>query len=316
MGRFKKPKFRGINLEQLIEFRQKHTYEQTLIKYHIKTGLFWNMANAAFNEEGIVDKEEFNELFTIERPSLDWRYRDGKNLPRGVFLSRHNNVALIELALERIDMYAIAPRAVKVQKIREKVLNYDPQDEEKKNGGLQYFMDNGLGGLLIMSPHLSKNNSTRAVLEYYDRARAVGLFDRSQDEYLMRGELRERSMWKGEGGVELAIETLEDLLWCLPGYRHGSRDARVKIIMKNILMYEGEREKDNGVRGWIQNQGVQSMLIQCPAVKNSADKAFRLYDDARGTQLFNTNHSIYLRPQDFHRGRSRWIGMARYTRGA
>jgi len=179
-----------INQEAVLSFRLQEgsSYVETLNTFGLKPGMFYKIAKDGYIE-GRIDDEELERCLIIERPTLDdffdeVRKGERRRLPNGTHKSKQNNVSLVEIALESLDEYRSADREERIKIIRDKVLEYESKDG-KNRGAQQFFHDNDLSGLMNNSPHLRKKDSPIALLELYDKERGIGLFDRTQKEYLV-----------------------------------------------------------------------------------------------------------------------------------
>jgi len=288
-----------INLRNLVRFRQGSSYAQTLSWFDLRPQRFFKHAKDA-HLEGLVNDDELESLLEIEKSTLQDYYKEVRGgersiLPRGTHLSRENNAVLVEILLETIEGYERASREERVQLLREHVINYESQTGPK-NGALQFFIDNGLGGMLTTSPHLRKAGSPLATLELINTARSLGLFDRTEDIYLGRWEITEKSMWQGRTGKELTVEATEDILWRIPGYRTANREQRITLIRKHVINYKSLTGRYNGALQFFHDNGLIGMLCTSPHLrkKDSPLATLELYNTTRSLGLFDRTQDVYL----------------------
>ena len=298
---------RRIDLEALVRFRQRHSYAETLDRFGLKPQRFLQLSKDALLEQ-LVDDAGFEALLTIEKPTLQDYYqevRDGerKQLPPGTLQCRQNNATLVEIVLETIPAYKSADRHGKIHLIRAHVINY-VSPTGPQNGAQQFFYDNGLEGMLTKSPHLRKTNSPIAAMELYDREREVGLFDRTQHDYLGQWEIKENGMWQGKTGKELTIEAIEDTLWKIPTYRTANRNERLRLIRTHVINYISPTEPQNGAVQFFYNHGLAGMLTGSPHLRKTGSPiaAIELYDRSRNQHLFDNSYPDHIRDEELARG--------------
>src|SRR3989338_6369122 len=239
------------------------SYASTLQKFQMEgqPDRYFFYARKAF-EEGFVNEQGLELLVQMEKLTLKEYYDDVQSgereqFPHGTHLNRANVAILTELALETIEGFETANREGKIKLIRDKIIG---KNEETGKRVLQFFLDCGLGGMLMHSRYLDKKNSPLAVLELYNRERKLNLFDRSQGEYLGRWEIRKRGMWKGKAGKDLAVEAIEDVLWKIPGYKTATREEKIRLIRTYVMGYRSPTGKEHGTLQFLKDSGLSGML--------------------------------------------------------
>ncbi len=107
----------------------------------------------------------------------------------------------------------------------------------------KYFKNFGLKGLIdgknLPSNSLPDKLNLRTLLNWYSDKNNYSWFDRSKEIYIPNSKIRTEVMWSGKGSVDLALETIQDSLFAIPGYRHAedshNRDDQIKILNNFIF---------------------------------------------------------------------------------
>ena len=189
-------------------------------------------------------------------------------------------VEAIEEVLWRIPGYRHASRKRKIDIIRQEVI---------RTGAVHFFEKYSLAGMLQKSPCLDKKDSPAAAFRFYDKGRGLGLFDRTEKEYLGRWEFGEQGMWRDDTDGILTAEAIEDVLWRIPGYRHASRERKIEIIRQEVIR--------TGAMRFFRQHHLLGMLGNSPHLSklDSPAEALRFYNSERDVGLFDRSKKEYLR---------------------
>ncbi|MBI2136651.1 hypothetical protein HYU06_06285 [Candidatus Woesearchaeota archaeon] len=300
-------KKRNLRIDTVIDYRLSHSYTETLQEFGLTPCKFFRVVKDAY-AQGVVNQSRLEQCLIIERPTLDDYFNEVKSgerkrFPDGTHLSKANNVSLVEIVLEKLPVdekypgYAAATREQKIELIRKHVINYKSQTPDADNGARQFFYDNGLAGLMSASPHLRKINSPRVLMELYDKERKIGLFDRTQKEYLGRWEITENGMWQGDSNKQFAVEVIEDVLWHIPGYRDATREEKIRLIREHIIGYKAkDPNSQNGPLQFFYDNGLKGLMNSSAHLRKkcSPRALMELYDRERKSGLFDKSKDDYL----------------------
>ncbi|MBI3036761.1 hypothetical protein HYY73_03350 [Candidatus Woesearchaeota archaeon] len=168
-----------------------------------------------------------------------------------------------------------------------------------------YFSSRGLNWLMSSfvdvtgKEGIKKEYSPRAVLEFYNKQKGLGWFDRTQLTYVPGWKIRERYKWqRGEESVQLALEAIQDVLRTLPGFRQaedsGNREEQVRIVNQLIL--------HTALTDFFEKAGLSGLMQRFVDTKGRAGirkgqspkAVLEFYSENMGLDWFNRTQPTYV----------------------
>ena len=170
---------------------------------------------------------------------------------------------------------------------------------------VDYFIRAGLKSLMDYfidptgSHGLKKQESPRALLEFYSDKKGLNWFDRSQTSYVESWRMTEKNMWQmGEESVVRAIQAIEDVLYSIEGYKDAERLGNINEQLRLI----GELKKRIGLQSYFYEQGLTGLMFRFfdpkgeygISKKGSPVAVLEFYSRRKGLNWFDQTQSTYL----------------------
>ena len=147
---------------------------------------------------------------------------------------------------------------------------------------------------------IKKANSPKALLEFYSEKKGLKWFDRSQEPYVQGWRIREVNRWqRGEESAKLAIESIEDVLYTIQGYKKaeqtGNREEQIGVIASfannigNLTNYLRSNGLSPLMQGLLDPTGEMGLIA-----RNSPEAVLRFYSQKKGFGWFDESYNTRL----------------------